>query len=68
MNTYVLVDADGNAVDYVVWDGTSPWTPPAGLTLVPYQGAWQSGAKWDGQKLVLPEPPPSEAAPPEEVQ
>lgn len=34
MNRYALV-RDGATQDFILWDGVSPYTPPAGMTLVP---------------------------------
>ena len=31
---YVVVDADGYRQNVIVWDGVTPWEPPAGCTVV----------------------------------
>lgn len=30
-NRYALVDADGQVLNIVEWDGAAEWSPPAGL-------------------------------------
>lgn len=34
MGRYAVTDAEGNIENVVVWDGTTPWSPGAGRTLV----------------------------------
>lgn len=37
--TYVLVDGSNTCQNTIVWDGVTPYTPPAGLTAVPQASA-----------------------------
>lgn len=33
-NPYALIDAAGNVINTILWDSTTPYTPPDGLTVV----------------------------------
>ena len=37
----------------------SGWQPPAGQTMVEFNGAFDIGWVWDGSKAINPNPPPS---------
>lgn len=58
MALYAIVeDATGVVVNIVVWDGVTPWEPPAGTTVVEdVDGvAWIGGTYVDGE--FAPQPP-----------
>ena len=38
METWLVLDAHGYAINRVLWDGVSDWQPPAGCTLIPDDG------------------------------
>jgi hypothetical protein len=64
MAHYALVDSSGHVVNTVVWDGTSNWSPPAGLTAVLDSDA-RVGPGWlySGGVFTNPNPPPAPPAP-----
>ncbi len=64
--TYLLVDANDNVVNAVVWDGAPGWQPSAGLRAVKFDGAWGDGWKWNGIAAYDPNPapPPESRQPP----
>ncbi|WP_157218662.1 hypothetical protein [Flavisphingomonas formosensis] len=33
--TWLVLDAEGVVVNSVEWDGSTPWMPPAGCSIVP---------------------------------
>jgi hypothetical protein len=52
---YTVVDGAGNVVNTVEWDGVTPWSPPAGQTGIPTNGAPVSiGWTWDGFQFNPP--------------
>lgn len=59
---FLLVDNDsGVIVNEIVVDATtiaSGWQPPAGQTLVSYDGDASIGWRWDGMKAINPNPDP----------
>lgn len=54
MSNYAIVrDSDGLIENITVWDGVTPWTPPAGTTAVEYTDearidGWYSDPDWNG--------------------
>jgi hypothetical protein len=41
MERWAIVNSDDNVVDnLVVWDGTTPWTPPDGHSAIALAGQW----------------------------
>ena len=50
-NTYAQVDPLGNVVNVIMWDGTSPFVPPDGHTLIQSTAA-DIGDSYDGQKFT----------------
>lgn len=32
--TYAIINSEGKCINRVVWDGVTPWEPPAGCTAV----------------------------------
>jgi len=60
MNTWAVVeDATGLIVNSVVWDGVTPWEPPAGCSV--YQASpVYIGWLWVDGEQVDPNPPVGE--------
>jgi hypothetical protein len=62
MSQNYAVIAGGAVINIVIWDGVSPWTPPAGTTIVPTAGNAnaQIGGTYDGSTFTpAPAPPPT---------
>lgn len=57
---YALVDADGQVVNAIEWDGEAQYTQPTGLVAVPAPDGASPGWKWSKKKGFSPppEPPP----------
>ena len=51
--TYLLIE-NGIIVNAIAWDGTSPYTPPDGTTLVSTDQPYNIGWAWDGTAPVEP--------------
>jgi hypothetical protein len=52
---YAVIDGSGNVVNTIEWDGVTPWSPPAGDTAIPTNGAPASiGWTWDGFQFNPP--------------
>lgn len=53
---------NGIVANICLWDGVTPWTPPAGTALVNVEGMWcDIGALYDGKVFtpdLTPKPPP----------
>ena len=57
--TYAVVDGGGNIVNIVVWDGSSPWSPPVGSNVVQSDGTAEIGGTYNSAtKTFTPAPPP----------
>lgn len=57
MAQYAIIDASNTVVNTIEWDGSTPWTPPAGDTAIPTSGAPVSiGWTWDGHNFLPPAP------------
>jgi hypothetical protein len=60
MPNYLLVDADGNLVNYIVWDGDENiWTLPDGLQAKQGDHVFREDWKWDGLKTYNTKPEPA---------
>ena len=59
MAKYLILDANGVAVNCIEWDGKARWSPPDGYVLKPVGDdcVFNQGWVWDGQKLNDPTPP-----------
>lgn len=57
MESYIIKDADGVAVNSVVWDGVSDWSPPEGHT-VELLSAQPEGFVFDPPEVVVDLAPP----------
>lgn len=53
-----LLVKDGKIVNTIEYDESHPYIPDDGSTLVQYDGAYNIGWDWDGNKAVEPLPPP----------
>jgi hypothetical protein len=60
---YALVDAAGNVVNIVVWDGAAGWPPPAGSTAVPAPDGVSIGWTYNGSACHAPAQPTPPALP-----
>lgn len=50
MARYAMVDANGDVVNVVVWNGDeTTWKPPAGVTMVLAEEESEPGGKFDAQ-------------------
>jgi hypothetical protein len=58
--TYAIIQ-NGTVINTVEWDGTTPWAPPAGATVVQIpDGAYVGiGSTYDGNAFTAPPQPPS---------
>lgn len=55
--TYAMVK-DGVIVNVIDWDGVTPYTPPEGCVLYPWDGPMNIGWLWEDGHPVDPNPPP----------
>ena len=56
MDTFVVV-VEGVVVNRVVWDGETPWAPPAGAEVIQTDDpAAVIGATYDGETFTAPDP------------
>lgn len=54
MDTYAVIDETTNiCINCIIWDGVTPYTPPAGTFMVLANGGG-IGWIWDGSQLVPP--------------
>ena len=56
---YAIIDSTGLVINTVVWDGETPWSPPAGQTAVPFT---EGGIGWTYANGTFT-PPPSPSGP-----
>lgn len=60
MRTYALVNATGLVENVTLWDGSSDWTPPEGLSAVRLTTVGVGiGWSYDGSAFSPPEPDPA---------
>lgn len=56
VSRYAIVDKDGNIVNVSLWDGVTPWQPPAEHKAIKDEkDEAQIGGKWDGKKFLPPQ-------------
>ena len=55
---YAIIDSTGLVVNAIIWDGITPWSPPAGHTALPLLDGGISWTFIDGQFAPPPEPEP----------
>ena len=61
-NVYAVIDGTNTVVNTVVWDGVSPWTPPANTTVV--QNAASIGWSYDPVAQAFSAPALQASTPP----
>lgn len=54
MARFVIIDANNKIVNVCVWDGVTPWTPPAGATAVPDVTGVDQTWTYDGKTFTPP--------------
>jgi hypothetical protein len=57
-NIYALINSQGSVVDLCLWDGTSAWAPPEGLTTQLSDGTASIGGTFSNGIFSPPLPPP----------
>ena len=50
---WILVK-DNKVVNYIEYDGVSPYTPSDGSVLIEYNGPYDIGWVWDGTNAISP--------------
>lgn len=66
MPRYAVVDAAGNVINIVEWDGASDWRRPAGVQAVQTDIAGLGWTYLAGQ-FTPPPPPPPDIRPPDDI-
>lgn len=54
-NRYALVDAGGQVMNIVEWDGEAEWSPPEGLAAVDAEGSVSKGWRLEDGVWTAPE-------------
>jgi len=61
---YAIINSAGLVVNVIVWDGKSPWQPPAGFTRAPITNGAGIGWTYTNGNYTAPPQPPAPPPPP----
>lgn len=64
---YAIINSNNIAINFIAWDGVSPYDPGAGNSIVPIYEGVQYGPGWIydpvTETFTNPNPPPPEGVP-----